>query len=281
MKIFILLILYFGVHLSADTFEATTHHNDEKGEKQFGILLKEKGEFIRVALVTNPKLRSNMPFNFKHVVIKIDGKILYNVHVGEFLSWRQTFDFYYKYTNIPQSVEAIIYNKQGEKLRIFDTIDNWNKKRWFVRQDALKIKSKETSFNKKYKDILQTKSPEEAILKLYGSQKAIPNVLQVKSPEVVENSSSVPVSINSPIEIESLALLENSNPRSVIAVWDITKGAIVKKYAFSFKMNCNNGCNTKITAMAKGRDGKLYKTVKPIHLYAASHTSCCYGYVGP
>ena len=118
-----------------------------------------------------------------------------------------------------------------------------------------------TDFRKEKPDAWKATTPEDAIKALYGDAKAEEKGVKIKAPKLAENGGKIPVVVKSDIDAKSVALLQDSNPRSLVAVWTIPEGGIVD-FSVTMKMKKSG----KITAIVEGKDGKFYSKVLPIEV---------------
>ena len=107
----------------------------------------------------------------------------------------------------------------------------------------------------------EAKSSNEAIKELYGTSDGISGVIKLKAPKLAENGGSVPLNIKSKIDLESVSVFQDANPRSAVAVFSVLEGAVVN---FDLRIKMRKTSN--ITVIGKGRDGKLYKTVQEVQV---------------
>ena len=109
-------------------------------------------------------------------------------------------------------------------------------------------------FRKEKPDAWKAKTVEDAIKGIYGDAKPVESdKIKIKHPKVASNGGSVPVTIKSDIEAKSVALFQNVNPESAVAVWTVPEGGIVD-YSTKIKMKASG----KMTVVVEGKDGKLY-----------------------
>jgi len=116
-------------------------------------------------------------------------------------------------------------------------------------------------FRKEKPDAWAAKTPEEAIKALYGDIKPEEKNVSIKAPKLAENGGKIPVVIKSDVDAKSVALFQDANPRSAVAVWTVPEDGIVD-YAITIKMKGSG----KITAVVEGKDGKFYSKVLPIEV---------------
>ena len=80
-----------------------------------------------------------------------------------------------------------------------------------------------------------------------------------KAPKLAENGGSIPITLTSKLDIETIALFQDANPRSATVVFSVPKGQKVD-YSFRIKMRQT----AVVTIVAKATDGTLYTTGKEI-----------------
>ncbi|OQX73701.1 MAG: thiosulfate oxidation carrier protein SoxY [Campylobacteraceae bacterium 4484_4] len=108
-------------------------------------------------------------------------------------------------------------------------------------------------FRKEKPDTWKAKSVKDAIEKLYGSITPIEKGVKIKTPDVASNGGQVPVTVKSDIDAKTVAVFQDVNPESTVAVFDVPEGQPVD---FSFKIKMKKSGT--ITAIVEGRDGKYY-----------------------
>ena len=103
------------------------------------------------------------------------------------------------------------------------------------------------------------KTLDEAVKGLYGDVKMVKSdKLILKHPKVAANGGAVPVRIMTDLKVKSVALFQDSNPESAVAVWSVTDDTIVD-YSVKLKLKRKeSGAKTVITVIAEGVDGTFY-----------------------
>jgi len=115
-------------------------------------------------------------------------------------------------------------------------------------------------FRKEKPDAFTAHNVADAIKALYGDIKfEEKGDLTVKVPKIASNGGAIPVSIQSGLELKSIALFQDANPESAVAVFTIGEGMIVN-YMTKIKMKGPG----EVTLVAEGKDGKFYKTSKKL-----------------
>jgi sulfur-oxidizing protein SoxY len=101
----------------------------------------------------------------------------------------------------------------------------------------------------------------DAIEKLYGTITPEAKGVKVKTPKVASNGGQIPVTIKSDIDAKTVAVFQDANPESTVAVFDMPEGQPVD---FSFKIKMKKSGT--ITAIVEGRDGKYYKGTQTLEV---------------
>jgi sulfur-oxidizing protein SoxY len=108
----------------------------------------------------------------------------------------------------------------------------------------------------------QAVTSKDAIVALYGSDALTKtDKIKLKAPKLAENGGSIPVTIKSKLDLESIAIFQDANPRSAVAVFTVPKDGIIN-YDLRMKMRKTS----KVTIVAKGRDGVLYTTSQNVEV---------------
>ncbi|MFT5660901.1 MAG: sulfur-oxidizing protein SoxY [Sulfurimonas sp.] len=84
--------------------------------------------------------------------------------------------------------------------------------------------------------------------------------LVFKAPKLAENGGSIPITVKSSLDLESIALFQDANPRCLSCVFSVPAGAIIE-YDFRIKMRQT----AFVTVVGKERGtGVLYMATKEI-----------------
>jgi sulfur-oxidizing protein SoxY len=118
-----------------------------------------------------------------------------------------------------------------------------------------------TDYRKEKPDTWKAEDVADAIKGLYGDIKPIEEGVKIKAPKLAENGGAIPVFIKSKKPAKSVALFQDANPRSAVAVWTVPEGGIVD-YGIKIKMRKTG----KLTAIVEGTDGKFYSKVLDIEV---------------
>ncbi len=117
-------------------------------------------------------------------------------------------------------------------------------------------------FRKEKPDAWKAKTVDDAIKALYGDIKPEESGLSIKVPKIASNGGAIPVGMKSDVQLKSLALFQDSNPESAVAVFTIP--ADVKKVNYMTKIKMAKSGS--ITLVGEGTDGKFYKVNKSLQV---------------
>jgi sulfur-oxidizing protein SoxY len=105
------------------------------------------------------------------------------------------------------------------------------------------------------------KTVDDAIKALYGDVELIESKeIIFKVPNVSSSGSQVPVTITTNIDAKTVALFQNSNPESAVAVWTVPENGIID-YKLKLKIKTlADGSPSVVTVVVQGNDGIFYTT---------------------
>ena len=116
------------------------------------------------------------------------------------------------------------------------------------------------NFRETKPDAWEAEKSADAIKALFGDAKLNKtDKIQFVAPKLAENGGSIPITLKSDMDIETIALFQDANPRSLTVVFSVPEGQKVD-YSFRIKMRQT----ALVTVVAKTKDGKLYTTGKEI-----------------
>lgn len=101
----------------------------------------------------------------------------------------------------------------------------------------------------------------EAIKALFGDAPMVDGKIKIKAPKLAENGGAVPVGMKSKIEATTVALFQDANPRSAVAVFELGENGV---FDLMTKIKMRKTAN--VTVVAKGKDGKLYSAVQKVEV---------------
>ena len=105
-------------------------------------------------------------------------------------------------------------------------------------------------------DAWTAKTVQTAIEALYGKTTPVDSKdIKLKAPKVASNGGAIPVSIKTDIPAKSIAVFQDVNPESAVAIFEVPEGTNAD---FSLKIKMKKSGS--ITAVVEGKDGKLYQT---------------------
>ena len=108
-------------------------------------------------------------------------------------------------------------------------------------------------------DVWTAKKVDPAIKALFGDIKPEEKGVKVNAPAVAANGGGVPVSIKSDISAKTVAVFQDMDPESAVAVFNVPENGIVDYFMkIKLKATDENGGKGTITAVLEGTDGKFY-----------------------
>jgi len=116
-------------------------------------------------------------------------------------------------------------------------------------------------FRKEKPDAWTAHTVDDAIKALYGKTAKENKEVSLKTPDVASNGGQIPVSIKTSIDAKSVALFQDSNPESAVAVWTVPEGGIVK-YSTKIKMKKSGT----ITVIVEDKEGNLHSAKKTLEV---------------
>jgi len=116
-------------------------------------------------------------------------------------------------------------------------------------------------FRKEKPDTWVAKTQDDAIKKLYGDIKPVEEGVKLKLPKVANNGGQVPVAFKSDIDAKTVALFQDVNPESTVAVYEINENMVID-YFLKIKMKKSGN----VTVIVEGKDGKYYMAKQSIEV---------------
>lgn len=102
---------------------------------------------------------------------------------------------------------------------------------------------------------------QEAIEAMFGKVAMTEGQIEIKAPKLAENGGAVPIGIISKLELTTVAVFQDANPRSAVVVFELGEGSNVDLMT---KIKMRKTAN--VTIVAKGKDGKLYSAVQKVEV---------------
>ena len=108
-------------------------------------------------------------------------------------------------------------------------------------------------------DTWTAKKLDPAIKALFGDIKPIAEGVKVNVPAVASSGGAVPVTIKSDIAAKTVAVFQDMNPESTVAVFNVPEEGIVDYFMkIKLKATDENGGKGTVTVIVEGLDGKFY-----------------------
>jgi sulfur-oxidizing protein SoxY len=123
---------------------------------------------------------------------------------------------------------------------------------------ALPMGAWATDYRKTNPNAWTAHTVDDAVKALYGDVKLIEsNDVILKMAKISSNGAQIPLTVKTDLEVKSIAIFQDVNPESSVAVFTVHEGMIVE-YSMKIKM-ARSGT---VTVVAEGKDGNFYKTSK-------------------
>ena len=103
---------------------------------------------------------------------------------------------------------------------------------------------------------------ESGMEQVFGTSSTTEGKVKLKAPEIAENGAVVPITVSSKLEGSRVAIFQDANPESVVAVFTVPKGGIIN-YQLRIKMAKSGN----VTAVVEA-GGKLYSASKQVKVTA-------------
>ncbi|MGM0519877.1 MAG: thiosulfate oxidation carrier protein SoxY [Campylobacterota bacterium] len=97
---------------------------------------------------------------------------------------------------------------------------------------------------------------DEAMKELFGTASTTEGKVDLDAPDIAENGAVIPVTVSSDLEGSKVAVFQDANPESTVAVFTVPKGGIID-YSIRIKMAKTGN----VTAVVQKGD-KLYSASK-------------------
>ncbi len=97
---------------------------------------------------------------------------------------------------------------------------------------------------------------DEAVKELFGTNKTVEGGIKLKAPDIAENGAVIPVSFSTKLKASKVAVFQDANPESTVAVFTIPESGIID-YGIRIKM-----AKTGTVSVIADVDGKLHKVSK-------------------
>jgi len=121
-----------------------------------------------------------------------------------------------------------------------------------------------TDYRKTNPDTWTANTVDDAVKALYGDVTLIKSSdVVLKMAKISSNGTQIPLKVKTDLDVKSIAIFQDVNPESSVAVFTVHEGMIVE-YSMKIKM-ARSGT---VTVVAEGKDGKFYKTSRFIETKA-------------
>ncbi len=116
-------------------------------------------------------------------------------------------------------------------------------------------------FRKTKPSVWKAKKPDQAIKALFGTNKMDKSGVKLNAPDIAENGAVIPITVEKvPEGTKILALFQDANPESAVAVFTIHPRSIPDGYSIRIKLQKTGN----VYAVAQTKDGKLFYDEKKV-----------------
>ncbi len=125
-------------------------------------------------------------------------------------------------------------------------------------------------FRKRNPDAWTFSSINDAAMALYGRKKFATiqkstDIALIVPKGIVKDQENIPISIRSDMRAKTVAIFQDANPKSLVAVFHVSENSIIE-YALNIRMDFKGT----VFAVIEGLDGKLYYTREYIDILTLS-----------
>lgn len=99
---------------------------------------------------------------------------------------------------------------------------------------------------------------DDAVKEIFGSTATVEEGINLQAPNIAENGNVVPISFDSKLKASKVAVFQDANPESAVAVFTIPEGGVV-----DFQIRIKMAKTGNVTVIAEA-DGKLYSNTKEV-----------------
>ena len=119
-----------------------------------------------------------------------------------------------------------------------------------------------TDYRAEKPDAWTAHTVQDAIKALYGEVTPVESAdVKLNAPDVASNGGAIPVSVKTDIDAKSIAIFQDANPESTVAVFAMNENTIAN-YGLKIKMKKSGT----ITVIVEGKDGKFYSAKKTLEV---------------
>ena len=119
-----------------------------------------------------------------------------------------------------------------------------------------------TDFRATKPDAFTAHKVDDAMKALFGTSTTTASGVKLKSPAIAENGAVVPITVSSKLAGRTVAIFQDANPESTVAVFTVPAGGIID-YSLRIKMSKTG----KVTAVVDV-DGKLHSISNTVKVTA-------------
>ena len=240
----LLLILMTTQLFSIENIKYKVKQNNEVSKVKFYIENPMTGE-------EKAKKNNRKPEYITRIIIEAKQQIIYDILTSPNISKNPMFKFHFNSKFYSDTMKLTTVNNKNKKVHKELAKDSMHNK-WKISDSTI-----DHEYSLLDKDIWSITNMNEAIKMFSKNEKFIyEENIKVTLPKLASDMSSVPMRITSSLKLESIAIFQDKNKYSTVA---IIKNPTYSLVDYSLRLNMNFGCDINIVVIAKGKDGKVYR----------------------
>lgn len=227
----------------------------------FGMKIKavQQNDIVKVKILIKNDMRGkeeakkkNLEEDYiKHIVARVKNQTVYDIIMSDYVSKDPLVKFQYTYLNRSNEIEIIAIDN---KNNIFQRVQKLNDKVNFIMptKNIASIKIEDIENN-----IRQATTIQEVIFNVYGEIETIKGDMELNI--IGDVDARARVKITSTLDLESIIVLTDANPRPFVAMFKIPDKSLI---AYDLLFAAKPIGKIQIVIIGKGRDGKFYEVSK-------------------
>ena len=237
------------------------------------VKVKQKKDRLNLKMmIQNPMYtedqakRWNKPLHYvTHVMVTVKNDLLFDATLTPRISKNPLFKAKFIYARTLR-VKPLAYAKDNMG---FSAKQAANRPRGVASEKYTVDKSIDYSITKA--TAWRAKTIAEAIKAFYGGVQFDAGDFEIKMPKVAANGGNIPISITSNLDLESILVLSEGNPKKALIAFHIPKG---QKLDYHFRFKLKEAGVHQVVVVAKGRNGKYFVSR---HSFELAGPSTCDG----
>ncbi len=221
---------------------------------------QKRGQLNIKTMIANPMYSKELaekrgqPAHFlMHMTVSVKDKLLMDATLSPYLSQNPFFKAKFTYKE-KLDTSPVIAVRDNVKFNAKAKVSRMHK----IKRDPFSYKVEGSHDYRVLKPAVWSAiGIDDAIRAFYGAVSFQESDFKIVTPKVAENGGSIPVHIESKLVLESMLVLATGNHDSAVIAYHIPFG---QKPNYDFRIKVRENGTQQIVVVAKGRDGKYYKS---------------------